>query len=215
MLRFLRIIRKTLIESNQLKKYVLYTVGEILLVVIGILIALQINNKNEFRKERIEEKNFLQSLSQDLKASEAHFTQVNSEVLNQQSVINAFIDGLHTSVSMDSLEQLALVFCEEGWWTYNIQPITSTYREMESSGKLSILSNEDLKKQIINYYNSLQFQMKNFNDIIQATWDMDIHFQIKTFANKMLPEVRAKYLKFDPKLVPRTLINNSSFGSQI
>ena len=61
MLRLFRIFKKSLIESNELKKYVLYTVGEIFLVVIGILIALQINNKNEFRKERIEERRLVGS----------------------------------------------------------------------------------------------------------------------------------------------------------
>lgn len=50
MLRFFRTIRKKLIEQDNVRKYLLYAVGEILLVVIGILIALQINNWNEEKK---------------------------------------------------------------------------------------------------------------------------------------------------------------------
>jgi len=50
MLRFFRQIRKTLIEQDNIRKYLLFAIGEILLVVIGIFIALQVNNWNEERK---------------------------------------------------------------------------------------------------------------------------------------------------------------------
>ena len=56
MLTFFRRIRKGLLGSGQARKYLLYAIGEIALVVIGILIALQINNWNEWRKDRIIEK---------------------------------------------------------------------------------------------------------------------------------------------------------------
>jgi len=58
MIRFFRTIRKKLIEEDNVRKYLLYAVGEILLVVIGILIALQINNWNENRKNRILENEY-------------------------------------------------------------------------------------------------------------------------------------------------------------
>ena len=51
MLRFFRQIRQRLLTDNKFSKYLLYAIGEILLVVIGILIALQINNWNEQRKD--------------------------------------------------------------------------------------------------------------------------------------------------------------------
>lgn len=62
MLTFLRKIRKSFIESGATRKYIFYAIGEIALVVIGILIALQINNWNEYRKERVEEKKTLQDV---------------------------------------------------------------------------------------------------------------------------------------------------------
>ncbi|MEM6516972.1 MAG: DUF6090 family protein, partial [Bacteroidota bacterium] len=51
MIKFFRNIRKTLLTENRFNKYLLYAIGEIVLVVIGILIALQINNWNENRKD--------------------------------------------------------------------------------------------------------------------------------------------------------------------
>ncbi|MEJ2585762.1 MAG: DUF6090 family protein, partial [Robiginitalea sp.] len=72
MLRFFRQIRQRLLTENRFSKYLLYAVGEILLVVIGILIALQIDNWNEDRKERaLEQKVLIQiynSISQDTNA---------------------------------------------------------------------------------------------------------------------------------------------------
>jgi hypothetical protein len=66
MLTFLRKIRKSLLLSGSAGKYLLYAIGEIALVVIGILIALQINNWNEQRKNRILEQEILNDLKLNL-----------------------------------------------------------------------------------------------------------------------------------------------------
>jgi hypothetical protein len=66
MLTFLRKIRKSFIEPGSARKYLLYALGEIALVVIGILIALQINNWNEWRKDRIKEVVILDDLAKNL-----------------------------------------------------------------------------------------------------------------------------------------------------
>jgi hypothetical protein len=56
MLHLLRFISKDLIQVNHVKKYLVYAFGEILLIVLGILIAVQIGNWNQARKERLEER---------------------------------------------------------------------------------------------------------------------------------------------------------------
>jgi len=66
MLTFFRRIRKGLLGSGATGKYLLYAIGEITLVVIGILIALQINNWNEYRKERITEISYLEAIKEEL-----------------------------------------------------------------------------------------------------------------------------------------------------
>jgi hypothetical protein len=66
MLRFFRRIRQKLLNEGSLKKYLIYAIGEIALVVIGILIALQINNWNESRKLRDKELEYLQGIKSDL-----------------------------------------------------------------------------------------------------------------------------------------------------
>ena len=69
MLRFFRQIRQRLLTDNKFSKYLLYAIGEILLVVIGILIALQVNNWNEDRIERKNEVKLLKELKADLDAN--------------------------------------------------------------------------------------------------------------------------------------------------
>ena len=68
MSKFFRHIRKTLLEQNKMGKYFKYAIGEILLVVIGILIALQINTWNENRKVKLQLKSALQSVYNDMVA---------------------------------------------------------------------------------------------------------------------------------------------------
>ena len=66
MKKFFRKIRQGLLTENKFSKYLLYAIGEIILVVIGILVALQINNWNTYRKDRIKEKNLLHGLVANL-----------------------------------------------------------------------------------------------------------------------------------------------------
>ena len=66
MIHLFRRIRQKYLSENRVSKYLIYAIGEILLVVIGILIALQVNNWNEDRKERIKEQEVLSELEQSI-----------------------------------------------------------------------------------------------------------------------------------------------------
>ena len=106
MITFLRKIRRSLIESGSVKKYSLYAIGEIALVVIGILIALQINNWNEARKRSRTEVKLLQNMRQaiqyDIERTE-FFMEGNERVVRSCKIIlNAFDHNLpyHDSLSL-------------------------------------------------------------------------------------------------------------------
>jgi hypothetical protein len=148
MIKFFRHIRRKLLEQNQMGKYFKYAIGEILLVVIGILIALQINNWNEHRKERSNEVkilntlnaeftrngNTLDSLLLDLKVIEQSLSFVLQKI-EPNPKIN------FTGVELDSI--LYNSFDNPVW-----KRSEYTLRNLESSGKLSALSNEDLKSKL-------------------------------------------------------------------
>jgi len=65
MIKFFRHIRQRQLKNNEMRKYSLYAIGEIVLVVIGILIALQINNWNEYNKNLKAENQLLKDLNQE------------------------------------------------------------------------------------------------------------------------------------------------------
>ena len=70
MIKFFRKIRQKLLSENKFSKYVIYGVGEIILVVIGILIALQVNNNNNENKKHLDEISMLEDLKVDLEMAD-------------------------------------------------------------------------------------------------------------------------------------------------
>ena len=95
MITFFRKFRQKLLAQNRVTRYLAYAVGEILLVVIGILIALQVNNWNEERKNNKIREVFRSSLKKDLQADTSYLKatiqklQLESEQLTQfKSLIN-------------------------------------------------------------------------------------------------------------------------------
>lgn len=85
MIKFFRIIRKNLLNKGKTSKYLKYALGEIVLVVIGILIALQINTWNELRKERSKEQKILIELKSQFKDN---LTQLEDKIYQRKLIIN-------------------------------------------------------------------------------------------------------------------------------
>ena len=73
MIRFFRKIRQKLLIENKVSKYLLYAIGEILLVMIGILLALQVNNWNDKRKTHSQENSYLLRLKSEIKSDTIAF----------------------------------------------------------------------------------------------------------------------------------------------
>ena len=155
MLRFFRFIRRPPLNQGQMKKYSLYAIGEILLVVIGILIALQINNWNEQRKDRIKEKQYLQNLYKDLDGqSEVIATQIQFEDQFKKETANALtiIHKNEIFQKLDTLYQLTYALSRRKTFT----KFTPTYEDLKATGNLQIILNEKLKGEIITYYHHLE-----------------------------------------------------------
>ena len=90
MIKFFRHIRRSLINENKMGKYFKYAIGEILLVVIGILIALQINNWNENKKANDKEHQVLTEIISDLEYTASDLDRViNKRTNNLKRTINS------------------------------------------------------------------------------------------------------------------------------
>ena len=91
MLKFFRTIRQNLIDQNKTSKYFKYAIGEIVLVMVGILLALQVNNWNESRKEHILEKKIYSDLYNSLQTDSIQLVRIldllNSSILAQETLI--------------------------------------------------------------------------------------------------------------------------------
>jgi hypothetical protein len=137
-------IRQNLLNTGATGKYFKYAIGEIILVVIGILIALQINNWNE--------KNKLENKKQELIASLIEDFEFNRDILKNNTILkqDSLIDQMDSFfsltksntqlVSADSLRKLAGGFFR----SFSFIPNLTSYNEAVASGNLSLLQNKAL-----------------------------------------------------------------------
>ena len=135
---FFRKVRKKLRTDNKLKKYFTYAIGEILLVVIGILIALQINNWNEERKEGIKTKGYVENIINDLHTDIQNIQNLMDHANKQTIAIDSFYvsmpqDRLNISSALDKALTLHTPF-------YRYFPVNQTFLDMQSSGNSALLS---------------------------------------------------------------------------
>ncbi len=147
MIKFFRHIRQHLLSENKFSKYLLYAIGEIILVVIGILIALQINNANESRKERDKEINSLLNLKADL---------VSEIEKNEQFATYRFEKAIACSDLLNSKEPSSINDVQEYTDTYEkvfiwntYVPNNNTFKELLSSGNLSLIKNNSIKNKLL------------------------------------------------------------------
>jgi hypothetical protein len=156
MLRFFRTIRKKLIEEDNVRTYLLYAIGEILLVVIGILIALQVNNWNEERKDIAREQEYLERLLIEAQNNVSNMEEQSRGYLYKarynQSVVN-YLSGFSDYVIEDSSSSYNKL-------PYFIQAVItgrSVYNEIVSSGNLTILRDDTLRTLLDAAYASTDF----------------------------------------------------------
>ncbi len=112
MIKFFRKIRQKLIQQNRITQYLAYAIGEIFLVVLGILIALQINNANEAHKAKQSEKVVLKNLVQDLRADSLSFN-FNINLLSKinnlhQSLYEIGVKGMDSNIENPNLIRLVI-----------------------------------------------------------------------------------------------------------
>jgi hypothetical protein len=137
-------------SENKFTKYLLYAIGEIILVVIGILIALQINNWNEKRKEYNQIEKYANSLAQDLEEDVA-MIKVIEYTANQ---ISYRIDSLSNYIRNKQIEEISNLNLLCLTWLQVYRPyswIRATLDELKSSGSLRLIKNNELSKMIVEY----------------------------------------------------------------
>ncbi|MDP5091941.1 MAG: DUF6090 family protein [Polaribacter sp.] len=155
MIKFFRKIRQKLIEQSKVRSYFLYAFGEIVLVVIGILIALQINNWNEIRKDKQKETIYLSNLERDL---ENQILSINNQIEFENvyieksgSIIAQFISNSFSELEISFYQNLSNLHSRK---TFVITD--PTYTDLISSGNINLIKNQKFKDHLIKYYQELK-----------------------------------------------------------
>lgn len=146
MIHFFRTIRQNLLSHGQTGKYLKYALGEIVLVVIGILIALSINNWNERNKERAIEKNYLKNIKSDLQ-KEISNNEYFIDFRYSKAEAASYLLNTNEPDDLASAENYAQQYENLFMWSTYV-PNNNTFKELLSSGKLSIISNDTLKNKL-------------------------------------------------------------------
>lgn len=162
MLKFFRKIRQNLLSENKFQQYLLYAIGEILLVVIGILLALQINVWNQNRIDRNNEQDYLQQLLTELKVDSLVLHQQQIRFENNLPIIASFLEALNESDNQKSFNQAFRTYLNKVWGATYFNSNNATFEEMKSSAKLGIIADKDLRNRIVTLYNNLRLTEKVF-----------------------------------------------------
>lgn len=210
MIKFFRKIRFNLMETGKTSKYFKYAIGEIVLVVIGILIALQINNWNQDRIDKKVEKETLISLEKDLDSA---VVQINIK-LTQNYTYRTF-DSLalelirnKTKVPRDSIHRLLLTHI----FTPTFDPELGTLNEILSTGKMEIIQNEALR----NHISSWNRYMDELNEVDNRLIYLDDNIKTPLYL-KHLPYRNSLSYIFNPASNYRTAnpLSKSNFETEI
>ena len=210
MLRFFSKIRYQLATENRAAKYVRYAIGEILLVIIGILIALQINNQNETKKDKAYETKMLSEINKALDYDLKHFERMIGRLDRLDSVSTSFINDIHNSKTEfnDTLYDKS----NSRWYglrnniLYQYNP--GPFEALKSSG-LDKLSNDSLRNSLIEFYDFHFPYNKELVAFVVRQYDEDMDVLESFLSPPFTEEINGKVEVV--KKFPKDLYRNIDF----
>jgi hypothetical protein len=146
MIKFFRKIRQRMISENRVSKYLLYAIGEIALVMIGILLALQVNNYNEQRKDRAKEQVILQNLREDYQAD---LRQLEVKMLMRNEILQSAYNIFDAMDNPIGVNRDSLIF--DIAITGDAPTFDPIQNDLISSGNLRLIRNVRLSRLLSNW----------------------------------------------------------------
>jgi len=136
-----------MLTENKFSKYFLYAIGEIVLVVIGILIALQINNWNETHKSRQQELVIIENILQDLKNDKIGLNEIIERRISKAAsaeIMASYYEGVEIKKLTDYYSHWTNVLYWEEHYPRNI-----AFKELVNSGNVSIIKNASIRNSLL------------------------------------------------------------------
>ncbi len=179
MIKFFRKIRQNLLMENKTGKYFKYAIGEIILVVVGILIALQLNLYKENHQTSSVRKDYYNQLIDDLNSDKED---IEENILNIESFNTAYNAYIETFNGKDlSIEEMITNRSQLNKGASLISFNSSTFESLEKSGDIKILSKEIRKKLLdLKSKQKLLVERVNNNSLIQAEFLKEYFLAIGT-----------------------------------
>lgn len=173
-------LRKRLLEKNKAKRYLTYAVGEIFLVVIGILIALQVNNHNELRKKRKLELKYITNLRSDLLAEKSDLEKIISRRESKTASAEKMV-SYHVKKEVDTLMNYYTNFANVLYWEVH-HPNDKTFQELVNSGNLSIINNREIKGNLLEIENNYN-QIHELREHMKEDYELFFYKEYKDIFN--------------------------------
>ncbi|WP_075352524.1 DUF6090 family protein [Algoriphagus marinus] len=183
MISFFRKIRQKLLQQNRVTRYLVYALGEIVLVTIGILIALQINTWNEQRKDINREKLILQSLHSEFVGNKEKIQasiQLHEAILGTTKDLMKLFkkpDSVLKAYNLDSLIERSLGFRD-------ISTSQSAIEDLISSGNLNLISSENLRQLIFEWNSEIGEKDESFETLDETAQTLLLPYLMKNTSLK-------------------------------
>lgn len=168
MIKFFRKIRQGLLTESKFGKYLLYAVGEIVLVVLGILIALSLNTWNDQRKDRIAEKELyktlIESLEIDLEDVRLKRRKIDSAIIGQELFITHSLEEVKARISDEEFFDLLQ---RVGNTSNSFVPNLSVYNKIVQNREIDLIQSIDLQQDIIDLYEVQYWEYKDLDNSLE------------------------------------------------
>ncbi|BAO76445.1 hypothetical protein WPG_2215 [Winogradskyella sp. PG-2] len=193
-----------MLTENKFGKYLTYAVGEIVLVVIGILIALSINNWNNDKQDKQAELKYLNQIRKSLQENNLI---LKERIVNDERTLK-FGDQLYNHFNAkkelnDSIKRILVILLNDQMISFNI----AAFENLKNDG-LSFISNDDLKFEIINIYDK---ELKYIQNIFANQFENYLSGVINPFFSDNFEFVsNEKYMSAEPNNYQDLLSNNKT-----
>ena len=210
MIKFFRKIRQNLLMENKTGKYFKYAIGEIILVVIGILIALSINNWNEQRKQQKIEQEYLLSLQSEFNTN---MDKINSSIAENETIING-INGLLNLFDNKKLDTVSDKYLNKTFRSVfgnqmKYRPSTGVLNDIISSGNLNLIVNQKLRQRLASFESSLEFLKLQENNTLTVKENLKSIIYKEASVRKLAGEL----LNLQPNATSENINNKLLFNS--
>lgn len=178
MLRFFRTIRQRLLSENRFTRYLIYALGEIILVVIGILIALAINNWNSQVIAKKQLRSIYQQIHSDLIRDTSRINQILTNYESKSEMIQNIIDREITASFYDTITPLNFNNCKicraQTTGYRDFQPITKGFDQLIGTGTINSINRDSLSDEIYEFYNYFIPNLEESRNSIDQITDENI-----------------------------------------